>query len=224
MKYGIVFTILGVVCAYQATVLSGFYYIFYWPAVAFFSVGISYLNKSSAIFQKRRSGILNPVTFIILMPFIELNTMVWHMSRILSKENPYDKLDERLYIGRRLLNREVPDYFKNIIDLTSEFNEPKSLRSKNYINIPLLDASVPNPENFIKTISQTQKNDGITYIHCAQGHGRTGLASATWLMLLDSTLSPEEAILKIQAIRPKLDINMVQKHYLKNIRTLINNI
>jgi len=222
VKYGLVFTLFGILFAYNALVQSGFYYILCWPAIAFISVGIAYFINSPSMFGKRKTGTLNPLAYIVLLPFIALNSLIWHITRIAYKEDPYNKFDDRLYIGRRLINREVPVFFDYIIDLTSEFNEPKSLRSKNYINIPLLDSSIQSPEHFIKAISRIQQHDGITYIHCAQGHGRTGLAAATWLMLIDPSISPEAAISKIKAVRPRLDLNRVQRDYLKGIRKMIN--
>lgn len=54
-----------------------------------------------------------------------------------------------------------------------------------YTRIPIRDYSVPQRPDvmcrILETINANLKRDGITYVHCCGGIGRTGLVVACWL-------------------------------------------
>jgi protein tyrosine phosphatase len=65
-----------------------------------------------------------------------------------------------------------------------------------YERIPIRDESVPEePETMAKIIAAIDRamaEDGITYVHCWGGVGRTGLAVACWLQ--EPGRTPDQAL------------------------------
>lgn len=60
-------------------------------------------------------------------------------------------------------------------------------RECQYIHLPIIDGGAPNKKEFIKNlvgIIQELENGKKIYIHCAGGHGRTGLYVCGLIMLL----------------------------------------
>ena len=142
----------------------------------------------------------------------------------LNRENPTDKLTEEIIIGRRLHKNEMPDNISNYVDLTAEFEDPKSIRqTSNYICFPILDASIPCKRSLKRCIEKLKP--GITYIHCAQGHGRTGLFTIALLAEKNMIKTYDEGITIIQSARPAVKLNKEQfkfiKTYLKDLKYLI---
>src|SRR5205809_1011561 len=100
--------------------------------------------------------------------------VVWHLMRLISREPARNMVTQQLVVGRRLLAYEREDEFDNFVDLTAEFPEPFPIRSSpSYRSFPILDGSAPSPEAL--RVAVTSLRPGRTFIHCAQGHGRTGL-------------------------------------------------
>lgn len=55
-------------------------------------------------------------------------------------------------------------------------------------------------------------------IHCAQGHGRTGLIAAAVLIVSGKAQSSKEAISMVKAVRPGIELNSVQRKILEAIK------
>ncbi|UCF05425.1 MAG: dual specificity protein phosphatase family protein, partial [bacterium] len=143
---------------------------------------------------------------------------VWHITRVFSRENPFDKVEDDIILGRRLLAGELPEGIVNCVDLTAEFEEVKEIReSTNYISLPILDAAVPMPEDLAKALSQIK--EGATYVHCAQGHGRSGLFTLALLNTRDSVGSFEEGITILKQARPGVRLNKVQESFARSFIT-----
>ena len=69
-----------------------------------------------------------------------------------------------------LISSEIPEGFDHYVDLTAEFEEPLSARSRStYRSFPILDASIPTVEKLRSVVEETQ-------------HGKTlcSLCSRTW--------------------------------------------
>ena len=157
---------------------------------------------------------------MVLFPFLLYVWSAWYILRQVLRENAVDQLDERIYIGRRLLASEVPRTFDNVVDLTCEFTEPKSIRTvKNYVSFPILDAYAPPLKPLRELAVRIAAFEGTTFIHCAQGHGRTGMVAAAVVMQLHPELSPIEAIARLKAVRPALSCNTGQRKALAALVT-----
>ncbi len=215
MKYSLLFGALSIMLLYYALKLGGFYYILIWGAVSFGVVSLAYLHLGPGVYGKGPDGVMQPVNIMILLPYLIFLWGVWHLLRLIKKEPPYSRLSEDLYIGRRLLPGELPDEIEVVVDLTCEFCEPKSIRSKNYFSFQILDGFAPKIEQINEWIHQIKDIDGKIYIHCAEGHGRTGLFTALYLMRKENK-TVDEVIEFIQSKRPLVRLSSKQRELLKN--------
>ena len=216
MKYAVVFLSLGALFAYLSRTGESLSLLALWPAACCFAVGVSYLFCSPIVFGKLKSGRLNPISAILLLPYLVFTWLVWHLVRLISRENPYDRLDKQIAIGRRLLDDEYPTDIRNVIDLTAEFAEPRGIAAKmNYLSFPILDASIVSASELTSIVTKIDELEGSTYIHCAQGHGRTGFVTTALLIHRNPELTVDDAIEEVQRVRPALTCNRKQIAILK---------
>ena len=223
MKYGVLFLILGGLMGWFAAQNRGWALLLLWPAANCVIIGTAYLARLPQFFGKRPTGSMNPLTTIVLLPYLSYLWIVWHVLRLVQSENAFDNLNDRLTIGRRLLFSEMPSDVDNVIDLTCEFNEPSQITSEfNYVSFPILDASVPRLADLQSLIQEIDSLNGKSYIHCAQGHGRTGLVTAAILLGHDPELTVDAAIGQIKTARPALRCNREQIETLHRFRGITN--
>ncbi|HEX9062681.1 MAG TPA: dual specificity protein phosphatase family protein [Clostridia bacterium] len=219
-KFSIAFTLTGLILVIHAIILrSAFFSVFEsWCSLSLICVGASYFFGSPSVFGKKRDGGIYKVNFVLLLPYFLYVWGVWYIMRLLSKEENYNYLDAGIWIGRRLVGKEVPDNIELIVDLTSEFAELKSvLYGRNYICLPVLDGYVPKKDDFIALLKKVNEFKCDIYIHCAEGHGRTGLVAAALLILKGKAESAEEALQKIKLAREKVNLNSDQYNFLSGM-------
>lgn len=186
MKYAVVFTLLA------ATLLCNAWWaetwwctgLLAWAGIAFALVAMAYAGNAAWIFGKRADGTMRALPTLILLPYRLLAALIWRLNTKLSPEAPWHRIDERLVVGRRLVpGEELPAGISGILDLTCEFPEPDHLRTAvGYRCLPMLDASHADPKAIAAVVRELSGHPGSLYIHCAQGHGRTGLLAALILV------------------------------------------
>jgi protein-tyrosine phosphatase len=99
--------------------------------------------------------------------------------------------------------------------MTAEFAEPATVRHGiRYIVLPTLDACAPAAEALIATIRELKPDDHI-FIHCAQGHGRTGLAAIALLLHRGVVKEIDEGLTMLRNIRPGIGLSHDQRTCLK---------
>lgn len=191
--------------------------IFFWLTINALFFAIVYALNKPNWFLKSYKGKVNTFILILNLPWLIFTFIVWHIQRIFSNENRFDQITgTNIFIGRRLLSHELPQYINVVIDLTCEFNEP-FFNKVAYINIPLLDAVAPSQEIF--TTIEDLKNKLIgksVFIHCAQGHGRTALFTSILLVKLGVASNYCEAHKLILSSRPKATMSGSQKKFLNS--------
>jgi protein-tyrosine phosphatase len=148
------------------------------------------------------------------LPFFFYTLGIWHIIRYISKENVCDQITESIIIGRRLLQKECPEEIMNYVDLTAEFTEPKPLvEGMNYIFLPILDTGIPNIDEFDKALNKVTNE--MTYIHCAQGHGRTAIFTIALLVRIGKLRNFEEAFDLLKKSRTAIDLNTRQRIFVQ---------
>ncbi|MBK8253445.1 MAG: hypothetical protein IPK82_12360 [Polyangiaceae bacterium] len=183
-----------------------------WPALSFTSLGVAYLGYPS--FGPSKNVTTGKVTFrskIFFAPYLLLTVFLWHVLRSISRQTPYVELIPGLWIGRRLLKKEYPQGLKSIADLTVEWDEQRPDGDVVYTNAPLLDgATLPSAELLAlgSTIAQLPRP---TYLHCAQGHGRTAMVAAAVLVATKHCASPQKALELIEESRPGARPSRIQR-------------
>jgi protein-tyrosine phosphatase len=224
MKYGILFTIAAALFAVAAMTHGGWWWLLLWPAASFAWVALGYLALGPSVFAKRADGSLPRRRTLLLAPYLVYLWSVWRLVRLVKREPATDALLPDVWIGRRLLSAELPDHIERIIDLTCEFPATRFGRVNcRYKNLPLLDASAPAVEDLLGLLGHIQAERGPLLIHCAEGHGRTGLVSAALLLNRGLAETPEDAIARVQAVRPLVRLNSAQRRCLEQVASILAN-
>lgn len=211
MKYGLLFATVAVLLAGTAILHGGWRLLLLWPAISFGVVAIGYLSFGPIIYGKTSQGVLSIFMQLVLLPFLLYLWSVWYALRLVKREPALNQLTDKVYIGRRLLSHEFPDKIDHVVDLTCEFSEPKALRSCSYYSYPILDGFAPSADKLRQWVGEVATLPGTVFIHCAEGHGRTGLFAAALLLKTGHSKTPDEALQLIKSKRPLVRLGRHQK-------------
>jgi protein-tyrosine phosphatase len=193
-----------------------------WPALACAQVSAGYCGLGPRCLGKRADGTLSPLLAAIGLPYLALTWALWHGLRRIKRERPFDELLPNVWIGRRLLPSEFPAGIEVVVDLTCEFAEPLSVRSVPlYLSFPILDAAPAKPTELASLAVRLAAINTPMYIHCAEGHGRTGMVAALLLLARRSAASPEQALDLVQSKRPGVRVSRAQRRVLSEAAGLL---
>ncbi|MGR8980041.1 MAG: phosphatase domain-containing protein [Gammaproteobacteria bacterium] len=214
MKIAISSLIAGILLCYLGLTVGGLAFFAVWLGISFLITAWGYAFGAAGIYGKQADGQLAFWSVLLHLPYFLFLLSVWHAIRRLNRENAFDRITDDIMIGRRLLVGELPDDIATVVDLTAEFHEPSGLIANiNYIALPILDSSVPDLNALNEIIAGLP--DGKTYIHCAQGHGRTGLFTAFLLIKRGIVKGPDAALVLLKKKRPALSLTAEQNRYLR---------
>ena len=194
---------------YIATVVS------LWCTGAAVLLFLGYEENDSACFGKHEDGRLPPMSWIVFLPYL---IPLWTRQLILttlSRENSSDKLVDGVFIGRRPTQpRDIPAGTAVCADLAAEFPASRAelKYGGQYVSFPILEASFRSCEALIACIDSLPEN-GL-YIHCAQGHGRTGFFSCALLLRRGTVKTLPEAEALVTRVRPGVKLRKAQREFL----------
>jgi protein-tyrosine phosphatase len=209
MSYRHLLTFLGAVLILFGLMEGGWFLVAVWLGCDFLVVGVAHSRGSHRVFGKRADGTLPLWSWLVFLPLLIYTTVVWHLIRLLSREPASNPVTEQLVIGRRLLAFEARGEFDNFVDLTAEFCEPSPLRcSASYRSFPILDGGAPTPEALRAAVGSLRP--GRTFVHCAQGHGRTGLFALAVLLRSGVARDVEDGLRMLSAARPAIRLSREQ--------------
>lgn len=209
MKHGLLITSLGIALTTFGVSRQGWLFPIAWLGLNFVMVGVAHLGRFHSVFGKRRDGTLPLWSWLLFLPLHLYTLTVWHIVRLFSREPVQDQLTPEIVLGRRMLGSELDEEFNNFVDLTAEFQEPRQIRKiPGYQCFPILDASAPNPRDLLAAVNSI--SPGRTFIHCAQGHGRTGLFALAVLLKNKHVRDCAEGLSILQRIRPGIALSRSQ--------------
>jgi protein-tyrosine phosphatase len=209
MSYRHLLILLGIVLVALGLAERGWFFMAVWLGCDFLILGIAHGRGSHRVFGKQTDGTLPPWSWLLFSPLLIYTTTVWHLIRLFSREPACSVVSEQLVVGRRLLVCEYDDEFDNFVDLTAEFSEPRIIRqSASYFSFPILDGAAPTPEALHAAVASLRP--GRTFIHCAQGHGRTGLFALAVLLNSGVARSVEDGLRMLSAVRPAIRLSKEQ--------------
>jgi protein-tyrosine phosphatase len=212
MRYAITLGMMGLVLLAGGALNPSARWFLIWAGISFGSVALGYAGIGPRVFGKTSSGRIPLALKILNLPYLAYTWFVWHLVRLLSREAAFNKIDDDLVIGRRLLASEAPDGFDHYVDLTAEFEEPAPIRIRpGYRCLPILDASVPTIEELRGAVESSAS--GRAFVHCAQGHGRTGLFALALLLRRGSVQTIEEGMGLLRSLRPAVRLNREQEDF-----------
>ena len=196
------------------------WYLLVYPATSFAIVGIGYLGIGHWVFGKRTDGQRHWLARLLLWPYLAMANLTWHLVRLTSREAPFDEVHADLYLSRRLLAHELPGDVRSVVDLTCELSDPvSSWQIEHYRCFPMLDAFGAEPEELVALAEDILQMPSPVLIHCAQGHGRTGLVGAVVLMLSGHARSAKQALEYVKIVRPGIELSSAQRETLQAIET-----
>ena len=150
---------------------------------------------------------------------------VWLLQISISREPAINYVNASLAVSRKLLAREVPADVKIVCDLTCEFVDPKYLRAKPRYNChPVLDAGACSATELIDLARRLPpSNDELLLIHCANGHGRTGMFAAVWLLAHGFATTVDDAITMLRNTRPGIGLQSRQRRLVMEALSKLQN-
>lgn len=209
MSYRHLLTLLGIVLVATGVVERGWFLIAVWFGCDFLVLGVAHRRDFHRLFGKRADGRLPIWSWVAFLPLLTYTAIVWHLVRLFSREPAHNVVSDKLIVGRRLLPFELEGEFDNFVDLTAEFPEPSVIRkSPSYVSFPILDGAAPKPEALRAVVANLRP--GRTFIHCAQGHGRTGLFALAVLLSSGAARNVEDGLRMLSAARPAIRLSKEQ--------------
>ncbi|MFP2912107.1 tyrosine-protein phosphatase [Pyxidicoccus sp. 3LFB2] len=218
MKYPLVFATAAALLTFLAFQLGGAWWLLLWPAVSFAAVALAYAGAGARVFGKQPDGRMWPGAVLVLLPYLLLTWGTWHLARKLSREPAHAEVVPGLRVGRRLLSGELPPGTGAVLDLTSEFIEPHGIRTAcRYVSLPILDASTLPVDRVAPVLRELATLREPLYVHCAQGHGRTGMLAAALLLARDQASDARTALTLVQRARPGVRLSPAQARALEEL-------
>jgi protein-tyrosine phosphatase len=207
---GAILVLLGLVtCARVWLHAGGLLWVFGWPGIAFVAVGVAHILNVRSVFGKRADGTIGKFHMTALLPFLAFTWATWHLVRATTREPMIHSLTPELWLGRRLLATELPVDVDHVVDLTAEFRE--AVRARSYTSLPILDGGIPD-QHELRSALDAVPRCGTTFVHCAQGHGRTALFAACFLIDREG-VDADTAIARVLAARPRARMRASQRSF-----------
>jgi protein-tyrosine phosphatase len=218
MKYTIVFLILGAYLIALGAIAGGPGWLLLWPGVSFVLLAGAYAGLGPGVLGKRPDGRLAWWAVVLMLPYLLLTWVVWHVQRRLSKEDCCNEVAPRLWLGRRPFPRELPPGVDLVVDLTAEFPAPRGLTAgRSYRCLPTLDALVPHDPDVENLAAEVASWPGVVYVHCALGHGRSALLAAAVVLRRGLAATPREAEALLRQARPAVRLKPAQRRLLQRL-------
>lgn len=198
--------------------------VFYWTALSLSLVSAAYIFNIAKIFRKRENGIIPFYIRWAFVPFLFGVQIYNAWSRKHDKVPPIQQINEHLFLACRLFPSDIDTLKANgitaILDVTCEFDglEWSSTQENiNYLNIPVLDHSVPTRSQLNQAINwihhHIQENRRVV-VHCALGRGRSVFVMAAYLLSQNKNADVHDVLAKIKETRETANLN---KHQLRHL-------
>lgn len=222
LRYGWLTVLLGIVslAAIQRGMVRGYTWhtvtvFLLWFTASAVILYLAYAENDPYAFVKRADGRIPLWVYFFLLPFYIPFWFRQIVLNVFSRESVADQLIPGVYIGRRLLrSRDLPEGTLVVVDLAAEcaVREAARARSDRVISFPILEAGVRSAADLIACIDSLPEA-GI-YIHCAQGHGRTGFFACVLLLRRGVVENFSEALVLLKRVRPRAVLRQAQINFL----------
>jgi hypothetical protein len=153
------------------------------------------------------------VVDVLFLPYRLLAGLVFALLRRFDSMDLMHPVGARLYVGRLPLPADHPRLadmgVTSVLNLCAEFPRLSRLGGASGVTteyLPILDGAAPSPHQFraaVEWIAARHAEGHSVLVHCAQGRGRSVTVAAAALCRLGEAASPEEALARIVAARPR---------------------
>jgi hypothetical protein len=182
-----------------------------WPALSYAIVSAAYAGVGPAPFGKDARGRMHPISTVLLAPYLLFTWLVLLLLRF-GSEPGHHEIRPGLFLGRRPLHaRELPTGVSLVIDLTTEFPRVP-VEGVEYVCLPTLDGSAPHDVEAARAlVDKIRAHEGIVYVHCAAGHGRSAAIVASVLIAEGRAGDVPQAVALIRRVRPNIGLSRSQR-------------
>ena len=178
-----------------------------WPALALATIAAGYARFGAQIFQKH-DGVLSFPARVVLAPyrFGAWLSYRWHVRG----QRPFVEVAPNVLLGRMVnaadAHRLRVQGVTAVLDLTPEFGETPSLARSRYLNLPWIDLVAPSVTGLgiAARFINTERADGVVFVHCAIGRSRSVCAVAAALIESGEASTVEAAITRLRRFLPGL--------------------
>lgn len=178
---------------------------------------LAWMLGRPGLFGKRSDGRMPAWTWIAHGSYRVLAHTTFNLVRGLSGERPYDVVAPGVLLGRRLARGErrlaEEAGVAGVLDLTAEF--PGWSFGRPYRCLPVLDGCPVPPAQIAAAVAWLREAPRPVYVHCAQGHGRSAVVAAAWLLAEEPGLGVDDAVARVKAARPGIGISGAQREALR---------
>ncbi len=212
VRFGWVQVVLGLGLLASAGALGGPAWALVWPAIAVLVVGLGYLGIGPRVFGKRADGSLHPLSTFVLLPYHVVAVVRMHWDTWRHAEEPWHRVADGLYLGRRSPRQLLPADAKVVVDLTAEMPRiPRLPEGIRYHVLPTLDATAPDYERFAQLAAALADEPAPIFVHCAAGHGRSAAFAAALVVARGLARDASEAEALLKRARPLVHLHREQR-------------
>lgn len=208
----------GIACAVGAAAAAGpTAWLLAWSALSCALVAWAYLANRPDLLGKRE-GCLSPWQALGLLPFLLAYQVGCQVRRRLRDHALWNEVAPGVFVGARAEASRLPLGVGLVVDLTSEWSAPASVRAHpGYRSLPVLDGHVPHRESpLLELLEEVVSETSPVYIHCESGKGRAPTFAALVLMARGIADGPAAAIEQVEKGRPATrlfasDVRFIQR-------------
>ncbi|XP_075495339.1 uncharacterized protein LOC142532778 [Primulina tabacum] len=158
-------------------------------------------------------------SLVMFSPYLYFVRAFSAVRRFTSREDPYSKISEGLYVGGWPYSPDkLPPGNLAIIDCTCELPRKMEVSGHAYFCIPTWDTRSPQPgdiESAVKWACRKIAQKTPIFVHCAYGHGRSVAVMCALLVALGLAEDWKSAEKLIREKRPCIRINALHRETLE---------
>ena len=178
-----------------------------WPVVSLVLVAAGYFGVGPVIFRKA-DGRIPLSTLWILGPYLGglFASRLWFWRT----DRPYHQVLATVILGRRLSERAsravIGEGVTAVLDLTAEHSAAPAFRGLPYLNVQVLDLSVPTVQQLGEAAKFIAEHaaQGVVFVYCGLGYSRSAAAVAAYLLACGAAEDAREACAIVRRARPRV--------------------
>ena len=140
------------------------------------------------------------------------------LGRLLNIRAWWTHIDDRVLLGAWPFKVDVKKLdalgVKAVVNTCEEYAGPVdayALYNIDQLHLPVVDYASPTLTQIVKAIAYIEQHkNGVTYVHCKAGQGRSATVVLCWIMKTRH-LGPEEALAYLMAQRPHVNRHIAQR-------------